>query len=101
MIQGLPSRLRDKREQLHLSRKTVAESIGIAASTLAGFENGHRTPSTEVLLSLSGLYHCSVDYLLGVDRSSSQFYIDTTGLSDGEIEAISRLVDEMKQTSPK
>ena len=34
--------------------------------TYSGYENGSRTIPPEILVKLAGIYHVSVDYLLGV-----------------------------------
>ena len=65
MIKGLPEKLKEQREKYHLSQKDVADQLHISPSIISGYETGERTPSTEKLLALSYLYHCSTDYLLG------------------------------------
>ena len=70
MINGLPKRLRQMREQMGLSQRTVAKHLNISASIVSGYETGERTPSTENLLALSYLYHCTTDYLLGKEKES-------------------------------
>ena len=65
MIRGLPERLKENRKRYGYSQKQVAAKLGLSPSIVSGYETGERTPSTEVLLSLSYLYHCSLDYLVG------------------------------------
>ena len=96
MIRGLATKLKKKRQALNLSRKVVSENIGISASTLADYENGHIEPSLKVLMKLATLYKCSTDYLLGIEKDSPQKSINVTGLSSEQIRALQRLVDSMK-----
>ena len=70
MINGLGQRLQEQRILRNLSQKQVASSIGVSASVISNYESNERTPSTEILRSLAHLYHCSTDYLLGIDRKS-------------------------------
>ena len=70
MVQGLGERLQQKRSSMKLSQKEVANAVGVNPSVISNYENGERTPSVEVLMSLASLYHCSVDYLLGIEKSS-------------------------------
>ena len=65
MIKGLPEKLKEQREKYHYSQKYVADQLHVSPSIISGYETGERTPSTEKLLALSYLYHCSTDYLLG------------------------------------
>ena len=60
MIQGLSERLRDLREKTGLSQRAVAQRLNVSPSIISSYETGERTPSTENLLALSYLYHCSL-----------------------------------------
>ena len=82
MIKGLPEKLKNLRIQYGLSQKQVAELADLSPSIVSGYESGERTPSTEKLLALSYLYHCSTDYLLGKDSNKPSSTIDVEGLSD-------------------
>ena len=64
MIKDLPQKLKKLRLTYNLSQKDVAKQLGISPSVVSSYETGERTPSTEILLSLSYLYKCSTDYLL-------------------------------------
>lgn len=97
MINGLPERIREQRLKHNMSQKIVAERLGVSQSIVAGYESGYRTPSTEVLLALAYLYHCSTDYLLGKEKKASFLTLDVHGLTDDQVEAISRLVDSMRK----
>ena len=65
MIKDLPEKLKLLRVKYGYSQKQVADKVNISPSIISGYETGERTPSTDVLLSLSNIYNCSVDYLLG------------------------------------
>ncbi len=81
MIQGLGERLQQKRTCLKISQKEVADAVGVSYSIISNYESGERTPSVEVLMSLANLYQCSVDYLLGVEKTSNSF-IDVSMLNE-------------------
>ena len=81
MVQGLGERLQQKRSSMKLSQKEDANAVGVNPSVISNYENGERTPSVEVLMSLASLYHCSVDYLLGIEKSS-RVSIDVSMLND-------------------
>ena len=95
MIEGMPDKLKEFRWKYRLSQKEVADQLGISASIVAGYETGYRTPSTEILVKLSGLYQCSLDYLVGKARDS-QIVIDRDGLTDFQVSAIHTIVEAMK-----
>ena len=98
MIEGLPTKLKDLREQYHYSQKEVANRLNISPSIVSGYETGERTPSTEILLKISSLYQCSTDYLLGrVTTPPTTIALDTEGLNQEQIQALQTLIQVMKQ----
>ena len=97
MIKGLPEKLRLLRIKYGFSQKQVADKIGVSPSVVSGYETGERTPSTEVLLSLSYLYNTSSDYLLGRQVNSPESMISVDGLTDDQISAIINLIESIKK----
>ena len=97
MIKGLPEKLRLLRIKYGFSQKQVADKIGVSPSVVSGYETGERTPSTEVLLSLSYLYNISSDYLLGRQVNSPESMISVDGLTDDQISAIINLIETIKK----
>lgn len=97
MIAGLPEKLKALRNQYGLSQKQVSERLGVSPSIVSGYETGERTPSTEVLLALSRLYHTSTDYLLGRKASAQKTLLDLDGLTDKQKAAVIALVQSMKE----
>ena len=95
MIEGLPDKLKEARKNINLSQKEVANYLKISPSIVAGYETGYRTPSTEVLIKLSGLYQCSLDYLVG-RKKENMIVIDKDGLTDFQVSAIYMMVEAMK-----
>ena len=96
MIKDLPKKLKLLRVKYGYSQKQVADKVNISPSIISGYETGERTPSTDVLLSLSNIYNCSVDYLLGKQNIEPPIILDTEGLTDKQIQAIITLIDSMK-----
>ena len=98
MIYGLPERLKEQREKYGMSQNTIAKRLNIAPATVSGYERGERTPSLLILLKLSYIYNCSVDYLLGKNNDdSSHVYIDVTELSEKQRKAVNDLVNTIKE----
>ena len=72
----------------------MAARIGLAISAVSSYESGSRYPSFETLIKLARIFYVSTDYLLGLTEKRS---IDVTGLTDEEIELISKLVDKLRK----
>lgn len=59
------NRLRECRENVHLSQKYVAVTLHVAPPSVANWESGKTRPTHENLVKLADLYNVSVDYLIG------------------------------------
>lgn len=88
MINGLGQRLQEQRSSRNLSQKQVPSSIGVSASVISNYESGERTPSIEILISLAHLYHCSTDYLLGIDKTDKAKQLDVSMLDDKQYQLL-------------
>lgn len=97
MIQGLSDRLRDLREKMGLSQRAVAQRLDVSPSIISSYETGERTPSTENLLALSYLYHCSTDYLLGKESTPQKPMVDVDGLPPRQVQLLMELIETMRQ----
>lgn len=97
MIKDLPQKLKALRVQYGFSQKQVAEKIGVSPSIVSGYETGERTPSTEILLSLSYLYNVSTDYLLGKQALAPNALIDVSKLTDKQKAALASLIESIKE----
>lgn len=66
-------RLKDLREDADLTQKTVADILHIRQNTYSQYENGQRQIPIDCLISLSDLYSVSVDYILGLTDTKTQY----------------------------
>lgn len=97
MIAGLPEKIKKLREKNGFSQREVAKYLDVSPSIISGYETGERTPSVEMLLSLSNLYQCSTDYLLGREDTGLSAGLNVDGLSDDQILALAELVRTIKR----
>lgn len=58
------NRIKKLREEFHMTQQELADKLNGAKSTIAMYENETRKPSMEVLIKLSEIFNCSIDYLL-------------------------------------
>ena len=86
-------RLKELRKQNGLTQQQLAERIGVSKSVVSFYELKERTPSPDVLVKLSYIFHVSTDYLLGIERNRA---IDVTGLDDDDIKAVQLVVDRLR-----
>lgn len=68
----LHERLRQTRQDLHLSQEYVAHAIGINRTSFINMECGTRRVSAQELAKLSVLYGVSSDRLLGIGQDENR-----------------------------
>ena len=97
MINGLGQRLQEQRILRNLSQKVVATSIGVSASVISNYESCERTPSVEILIALAHLYHCSADYLLGLNKANTVKLLDVSALNDKQYQLLQAFLSSLQE----
>jgi len=90
---NMGEKLKMLRKEMGLTQTQVAARTGVVVSAVSAYESGMRYPSYKVLIKLAALYHVSTDFLLGVSNTRS---IDVSGLSEEDIAALQKLVDNIR-----
>lgn len=62
-------RIRDLREDMDLTQKTVADILRCSQQVYSNYELGQRDIPTDILINLSKFYGVSVDYILGLTNN--------------------------------
>ena len=65
----LTKKLKELRKAHSYTQEDVAAALGVVRQTYSHYETGSRTPNTEVLYKLAGLYNISVDDLIQLTMS--------------------------------
>lgn len=102
------NRIKILREELNITQQELADKLNGAKSTIAMYEKGDRKPSMEVLIKLSEIFDCSIDYLLGKSdiRNPEKIKniphansggLDTTGLDEEDLKELQKQVDYIKK----
>lgn len=92
------TRLKLLRTQQGLTQAQLANQIGATKSLISFYELRDRSPSPEILIKLSQVFHVTTDYLLGIDKGS---YLDVSGLCDEDISILIALVASLKKKAGK
>ena len=94
------NRIKQLREENNWTQLDLSKKMDCAMSSIAMYENESRKPSMEVLLKLSEIFDCSIDYILGksdirnpgkTDLDKLQIGLSTkdyTNISDTQIKQI-------------
>ena len=94
MVNGLAERLKEQRHKIKLSQKEVANILHVSTSIISNYERGERSPSIENLVTLATLYHCTTDYLLGIENKNKQ-NVDVSMLNNRQIELLQNFLLEL------
>ncbi len=68
----LKDNLKTLRESKKLTKKAVAENVGITERAYIAYEYGERDVSTATLSKLADFYHVTTDYLLGRETTAPE-----------------------------
>lgn len=60
------NRIKQLRKEFGFTQKDLANKLDCSKSVIGFYEHGTRKPSMEILLKLSRIFNCNVDYLLGI-----------------------------------
>ena len=102
------NRIKSLREEFGFTQQDLANRLDGAKSTIAMYENETRKPSLEVLVKLSEIFNCSIDYLLGKSdirnleeikdaKFANAGGLDTTGLDDEDLLELQRQINFIKR----
>ena len=83
------NRIKLLREELKMTQQELANRLGGAKSTVAMYEKEDRNPSLDVLIKLSEIFNCSIDYILGKSNirnindaiENGSFYLASLGFN--------------------
>lgn len=101
------NRIKQLREENNWTQLELSKKMNCAMSSIAMYESETRKPSMEVLLKLSEIFDCSIDYILGKSdiRNPEKLKniphansggVDTTGLDEEDLKELQAQADYMK-----
>lgn len=81
-----------------MTQTEFARRLNITKSVVSNYELQERTPSPDVLIQLSHIFHVSTDYLLGIDHKKM---IDVTGLNDEDVRFLLITIETLRKKNNK
>ena len=73
----LPQKLKELRKANGYTQDYVASFLGVVRQTYSHYETGHRTPNSETLYKLAGLYNVSIeDFMQLIIQLDQTIYYD-------------------------
>jgi len=75
MMSVLGERLKKLRKESGLTLDQLSSQLGIARTTLSGYESGRREPNMETILRIADLFNVSIDWLFGRTNSKGEAFL--------------------------
>ena len=101
------NRIKLLREENHITQEELAKKLELSKGIISLYEKEDRKPSLEILLKLSEIFNCSIDYLLckttlkNYEKEDQKFFStyqkEIEGLTEDEIIDALRLYKQMKK----
>ena len=101
------NRIKMLREEFNYTQQELADKLECSKSVIGLYESETRNPSMEVLIKLSEIFNCSIDYILGKSdiRNPEELKniphansggVDITGLDEDDLKELQAQIDYMK-----
>ena len=86
-------RLKELREQKHMSQSDLANRLNLSRAQISAYECNTSYPSVEKLIEMAVLFNTSADYLLGINHRPC-IYLDE--FSPSQQQMIKKIIDLFK-----
>lgn len=77
-----------------MTQAELALRLNVTNSVVSYYELHERTPSPEVLIKLSGIFHVTTDYLLGINHDK---LLDVSDLSDDDMKFLLLTIETLRK----
>lgn len=87
-------KLRNLRLEAGLTQSELAKRLNVTKAVISYYELHERSPSPEVLIKISSIFHVSTDFLLGLSQKKT---LDVSDLSNEEIDILQIIIDSFRK----
>lgn len=91
------NRIKLLREEFGFTQQDLADRVNGSKSSIAMYESGTRNPSMDILLKLSEIFDCSIDYILYKSNLKNNSIIDNSAIIGMSREDYIELTESQKQ----
>ncbi|MCP1147354.1 MULTISPECIES: helix-turn-helix domain-containing protein [Bacillus] len=96
----LSKRLKSVRKNKGLTQEELAKRVKTTKGTISNYENGHSTPSNEMLKDLADALNTTTDYLLGRTENISSEQVEYD-LNDPELQIAFKAASDFSEEARK
>lgn len=91
-------KLKQLRLAANLTQADLARQLNITKSVVSYYELQERSPSPEILIKLTKIFHVTSDYLLGIEQKK---LIDISDLNDEDTELLLHTIETLRKKNRK
>ncbi len=91
-------KLKSLRKEAGMTQTDLAKRLGITKSVVSYYERQERTPSPDVLIQLTDIFHVTSDYLLGITHRKM---IDVSDLNEDDMEFLLITIQTLRKKNCK
>ena len=88
--------LKTLRTESNMTQQMLADRLGVTKSVISYYELQERSPSPDILIKLTAIFHVSADYLLGIGKSSADI-LDVSGLTEEDIRFLRECIEHLRK----
>ena len=81
-----------------LTQKEFGARVGLSKAVVSKYENAMGYPSLDTLIKIAAYFGVTTDYILG---ATSKKTLDVSGLTEGQMEALSEIITQFKKANNK
>lgn len=87
-------KLKKLRMEAGLTQADLAKRLNVTKAVVSYYELHERTPSPDVLIKISNIFHVSADFLLGIDQRKM---LDVTDLTEDDIHFLLITIETLRR----
>ncbi len=91
-------RLKQLRLDANLTQAELAKRLNVTKAVVSYYELQERSPSPEVLIKLTGIFHVTADYLLGIGNKK---LLDVTDMDEDDIRLLLITIETLRKKRQK
>ncbi len=87
-------KLKQLRKEAGMTQAELAALLNVTKSVVSYYELKERSPSPEILIKLSSIFHVTTDYLLGIERKKT---LDVSELNEDDLRFLMITIEQLKK----
>ncbi len=88
------TRLKELRKSRGMTQAELASRLSVTKSVVSYYELLERSPSPDILIKLSDIFHVTTDYLLGITHDK---LLDVSDLSDEDMKFLLLTIETLRK----